>query len=84
MAYGMMGESGCLLANNPLHGYGWVFQILILLLLILVFWWLLRGQRFGYAANTKETPLEIAKRRYAAGEISKKEYDKLRRELREE
>jgi len=80
MAYGMMG-GGCLLADTPFQGYGWIFQILILLILILIFWWLLRGQQFGYAANTKETPVEIAKRRYAAGEITKKEYERLKREL---
>lgn len=83
MAYGMMGE-GCMLGGRGIFmGYGWVFQLLILLLLALIFWWLLRGQQFGYAANTKQTPLEIIKRRYAAGEITKKEYERLKKELGE-
>jgi putative membrane protein len=85
MAYGMMGEQGCLFGGQGLFmGYGWVFQLLILLFLALIFWWLLRGQQFGYAANTKNKPLEIVKRRYAAGEIGKKEYERLRKELKEE
>jgi putative membrane protein len=31
--------------------------------------------------TTEETPLEIARRRYARGEISKEEFDQLRRDL---
>jgi putative membrane protein len=83
MAYGAVGYGG-MMGGGLFMGYGWVFQLLILLLLVLIFWWLLRGQQFGYAANTKETPTEIVKRRYAAGEIDKKEYDRLKRELRED
>jgi len=88
MAIGMMdggaGGQGCLLGGFGMHGYGWIFQLLILVLLVLIFWWLLRGGRFGYAANTSGRPLDIVKRRYAAGEITKKEHDRLKKELRED
>jgi putative membrane protein len=83
MAFGMMDGGMMGYGHGLFMGYGWLFQLLILLLLVLIFWWLLRGQNYGYAANTKETPLEIAKRRYAAGELSKKEYAQLKRELEE-
>lgn len=32
-------------------------------------------------AQTSQTPLEILKARYAGGEISRKEYDQMRRDL---
>ncbi len=80
MVYGMMGGYGGGMMGDGLYGYGWVFQLLIIVLLVAIFWWLLRGQRFGYGTG-KETPLEIVKRRYAAGEIAKKEYDSLKKEL---
>jgi putative membrane protein len=84
MAYGMMGGQGCTLGGHGFFmGYGWIFQLVILLLLALIFWWLLRGQQFGYTKNSKDTPLEIVKRRYATGEIEKKEYERLRKELRD-
>jgi putative membrane protein len=70
------------LGHGFFMGYGWVFQLLILLLLALIFWWLLRGNQFGYGANTNSTPIEILKRRYAAGEITKKEFDRLKKELK--
>lgn len=61
-------------------GYGWLFQLLILTLLILIFWWLLKGSGYGYGKG-KETPLEIIERRYAAGEINRKEYQQLKRDI---
>jgi putative membrane protein len=72
--YGMMGGS-------YMASYGWIFQLLIILVLIFIVIWLLRGERFGYGVNRDEPPLEIAKRRYAAGEITKKEYEQLKRDL---
>jgi len=73
-----------MMGGHPLFmGYGWVFQLLVLVLLLLIFLWLFRGQRFGYEKVTKETPEEIVRRRYAAGEITKKEYLMLLKDLEE-
>ncbi len=62
-------------------GPGWIFMILfwgavVVGLVLAVRWFLPRrpGRR-------RETPLEILERRYAAGEISKEEYERMRREL---
>ncbi len=68
MGHGIMGHG--------MMGYGWVFQLVILLLLLLIFWWLLRGQ-----GTIKESPKEIVQRRYAAGEITKQEYQRLLKDL---
>ncbi len=82
MAYGMMGGYGGSMMGGYFAGYGWVFQLLILFLVLLIFWWLLRGSK-EYAANTKESPLDLVKKRYATGEITKKEFEQLRKDLEE-
>jgi uncharacterized membrane protein len=52
----------------------WGFQLLILVLFFLVIWWLLKG-------GIGEEPAKILKRRLASGEISEKEYYKLKKEI---
>lgn len=64
------------------HGFGWLFMVLVWVLVIagvvaLIKWLGSSPTRRG------ETPLEIIKARYARGEISKKEYERMRRELQE-
>ena len=61
-------------------GYGWIFQIVILGLVVLIFWWLLRSNRSGYTNNG--SPEDIVKKRYASGEIKKKEYQQLLKDLK--
>lgn len=39
------------------------------------------GVRQSGQVNQPQSPLDIAKRRYASGEISKEEYDRLRADL---
>ena len=53
-----------------------VWNGLIILLVMLVFYWLIRGSK-----NAKETPQEILVRRLVSGEITKKEYADLKKEL---
>ena len=55
-------------------GYGWLFQILIFLLFLLVLWWVLRGQQ-------QESAHGILSKRFAKGEITEKEYRRLKKEL---
>lgn len=43
-----------------------------------IFW--AAGSR-GSEQTSRETPLDILKRRYASGEISKEEFDRVRQEL---
>lgn len=77
---GMLG-AGMMGGHHLFMGYGWLFQLLIIVLLVLIFWWLLKGQGFGYTAH--EEPLAIVKRRYASGELTKKEYEQLKKDLAE-
>ena len=57
--------------TTGLYGYGWVFEIVILILFFLVVYWVLKGRN--------ESALEILDRRYARGELGKKEYLSLKK-----
>ena len=59
-----------------MHGYGWFFQLLILAALFLIVYWIIKGD------GTKETAMDIVKKRYAKGEITEREFLKLKKELR--
>jgi len=60
---------------------GWIVMLLIwvgiAVLAILAFRWFLR--RSG--ANEKQTPLEIARERYAMGEITKEQFEQIKKDL---
>ena len=69
-------------------GMGWWMALAGILFVLfwgaviwLVVWGITRvtGQRAGCASI--ESPLEIAKRRYARGDISREEFDQIRRDL---
>ena len=59
--------------------WGWIFQIVILVLFFLVIWWIIKGNKFGF--HSDESALDILKKRLANGEISQKEYEKLKKEI---
>jgi len=65
-------------------GFGWFIWLIILV----VFVWLIvqiasRNRSGGEGGTRTETPLEILKRRYARGEISKEEYERMKKDLME-
>lgn len=71
-------------------GYGIVGALLGVFFLVLVIgggvWlvqYLARGSSSGPALPRSETPLEILKRRYAAGEITKDQFDTMKRDVAE-
>ena len=63
--------------------------LIIIVVLVILLIWLLGGGQSGRRTSDNstgeqarsETPLEILKRRYASGEITKEEYDRMRKEL---
>lgn len=68
--------------GGPFEGGGWLFGWIMPLLfwgsLIFIFFQLIRlliGKNTGHTGN--ESALDIAKRRYAAGEISQREFDEM-------
>ena len=80
--YGPMGGpgGGC----GPMMGYGfggmlmWIIWIAIIGVLIYLIMQATKGR--GQAG---ETPLEILKKRYAKGEITKEEFDRMRKDISE-
>ena len=71
----------------PWYDLGWWgmgLGILIMIifwagLIALIAWIIVKAVRSG--KSTSETPLDIAKARYARGEISKKEFEQLKKDL---
>lgn len=73
-------HDGC----NWWMGFGWLFWIIVVLLVI----WIVRGseqrrywRHYGQQFPQHETALDILKKRYAKGEITKEEFDRMKRDL---
>jgi putative membrane protein len=85
-SWGMMGPGWNVMGPGMMGGFGWGWMPLLLV----VFWGLViwgivavvrgTGHPKGCHATT-ETALEVLKRRYALGEIKKKEYEEKKRDL---
>lgn len=64
--------------------YGGMFMWLILIIIagIVIYFIFSQGKRTGGPADpTQENPVEILRRRYANGEISKEEFDRIKKDL---
>jgi len=77
--------------GNFWMGGMWIFP-LIMLVVILLFIFLVFGRggcrpfwyyhdRNAYREEPKETPLEILKKRYAKGEITKAEFEQIKKDI---
>jgi len=65
-------------------GYGGIFMwILLIIIVAVIFYFVInRGKKTGYLTGMeKESPSEILKKRYAKGEISKEEFEKLKKDI---
>lgn len=72
--------------NMPYGGGMWmffhfIFWIMVVAGVILLIVWIVRqtGRRPG--GNAEETALDILKKRYARGEITKEEYEKIKKDI---
>ena len=63
------------LTFGMMYGYGFSMLIFWILLIGLIIWIILK------LFNNNDSSLGILKRRYARGEINKKEFDKLKKDL---
>ncbi len=65
------------------YGYGGILMWIIFLIVIGVAVYLIvqATKSKGLESPFRETPLEIAKKRYAKGEITKEEFDKIKKDL---
>ena len=67
------------------YGYGGGFMWILLLVMIgiLLYFVIQTAKRKNGGEVSEETPLDILKKRYAKGEITKEEFDRIKRELSE-
>ena len=61
--------------------FGWIFMVLFWGAIIWLIVWLVNQNRRTNNDHGRRTPHEILKERYASGEISRKEYEEIKREL---
>ncbi|MBS3136329.1 SHOCT domain-containing protein [Candidatus Woesearchaeota archaeon] len=58
-------------------GYGLFFQLLIFAVFFAVLWWLLKEG----SHRSREEPIAILKKRLARGDITRKEFEELKKEI---
>ena len=80
MGRGMMGNYP---ANYDYSNYGYwnIFWILLSAAVIFLIVWIIH--RFGIKNTALETPLDILRKRFAKGEITKKEFENMKKEMEE-
>ena len=61
--------------------FGWVFWILIMALIIVLIWTNTRETNKYIPFDGKETAMDILKKRYAKGEITKDQFDQIKKDL---
>ena len=71
-----------------LHGMGWfgwffmvVFWAIVILAILSLVRWLAASSRRLESRESPESPMEILKRRYARGEIDKREFEEKKKDL---
>lgn len=64
------------------YWFMWLFHIAIIVLSFVVVWWVIKSSNtFGYKVSEADSAADILKKRLAKGEISLKEYEKLKNEI---
>lgn len=61
--------------------FGWIFWIIVIALIVVIFVRLSNQRQNDQRVNTNESPLDVLKKRYAKGEITKEEFDKIKQDL---
>ena len=94
IGYGMMGSGGMMnvmgrgmMGSYPAsydysdYGYWYIFWILLFAAVIFLIVWIIH--RFGMKKTASDTPLNILRKRFAKGEMTKKEFKNMKKELGE-
>ena len=63
-------------------GFGWLLWIAVTVIIVFFITKYTNSQKSIYTQNrSDESPLDILKKRYAKGEISKEDFDKIKKDL---
>lgn len=62
--------------------FGWIFMMLFWAAVIWLIVWLVNQNKNPEKGHSEKTASEILKERYAKGELTKKAYDEMKKELR--
>ncbi len=78
----MSGYEGGRMMNYG-FGYGGMFMwILVLIVLVVAIYFIVQSVKSkNLSGQAQETPLDILKKRYAKGDITKEEFDRMKKEL---
>jgi len=81
--YGPQGRGGWGPMMHYGFGYGGMFMWIIFLIVIgfLIYFMIQAQKTKGQSPAQNESPLDILKRRYAKGEVSKEEYERMKKDL---
>lgn len=63
-------------------GFGWLFMLAFWILIIAGVVYLVKLVAGGEKRTAGETPLDILKKRYAKGEVTREEYEKMKDDLK--
>lgn len=74
MMYGYQGGMGWMVL-------GFVFWLAVIAGIVLLVIWIIGKSGKGKQVQTEETALEILNKRYARGEISKEQYEEMKRDI---
>ncbi|MGK9368385.1 SHOCT domain-containing protein [Melioribacter sp. Ez-97] len=61
-------------------GFGWIFWLIVIAVIVYLII-KITNQKQTDNIYPKETPLEILKKRYAKGEISKEEFERIKKDI---
>jgi putative membrane protein len=61
-------------------GFGWIFWLIVIAVIVCLII-KITNQKQTDNIYPKETPLEILKKRYAKGEISKEEFERIKKDI---
>jgi putative membrane protein len=61
-------------------GFGWIIWLIVIVVIVWVTFQF-KGDNRGHYFNNSESPLDILKKRYAEGEISKEDFERMKKDL---
>ena len=61
-------------------GFGWMIWLIIIVVIVWVVFQF-KGDSRGHYYKTSESPLDILKKRYAEGELTKEEFERLKKDI---